>query len=229
VIIKNIFSCFYSYILDLLAPPVCAYCRVSLHDQAAILCSDCTARITPISSTYLVGTGMGPSGIKVLCITDYTDPLRKLILAKGHKSRRAARQLGELIVRYSYILEQDFDYIVPVPLHWTRYAQRGFNQATEISYIISAYSNKPVIELVKRVKKTQFQAECAQSERINNVKNAFELDQIVFKKNPEFYHGKKILLVDDLLTTGSTLRATAQVLAQLKPELLTAVVACRVA
>jgi predicted amidophosphoribosyltransferase len=75
-----------------------------------------------------------------------------------------------------------------------------------------------------RVKNTLFQFELASSLRGSNLKGAFALNC----KDKSLYEGKHILLVDDLLTTGSTIREATKVLLQLKPRKITVVVACRV-
>ena len=117
----------------------------------------------------------------------------------------------------------DFDYIIPIPLHWTRYAKRGYNQAEEMAYIISRHSAKPVAHLLKRSKRTPFQSLLPFEKRTQNVADAFK----IISENP-MYVGKKFLIVDDVMTSGATLKAAVKQLRTLKPALITAVVACRV-
>ncbi len=117
-----------------------------------------------------------------------------------------------------------YDVIVPIPLHWTRYASRGFNQAEEIARVIQKKKNVPLRSLLKRVKKTAFQFELVSSMRGTNVKNAFVLNCI----DKKHYKDKHILLVDDLMTTGSTIREAAKELLKLQPKQITVAVICRV-
>ncbi len=118
----------------------------------------------------------------------------------------------------------DYDIITSIPLHWTRYASRGFNQAQEMAQVIAHKRKVPVVHLLKRVKKTAFQFELAASSRGTNVKNAFELCIV----DTQRYKNKHILLVDDLMTTGATIREAAKELLKLQPRKITVVVACRV-
>ncbi|MCK5125458.1 MAG: ComF family protein [candidate division Zixibacteria bacterium] len=94
-----------------------------------------------------------------------------------------------------------FDAIVPVPLHYSRLEKRGFNQAEEIALSIGACLNIPVYSnLLIMTRKTKQQARLSASERILNVCDAFTV-----KDETGILQGKKILLVDDVTTTGATL------------------------
>lgn len=99
-----------------------------------------------------------------------------------------------------------FDLIVPVPLHRRRLAERGFNQAQIISIILSAKLKVGVDEVLVRSRATRQQAKLSKVERQENVRDAFLL------KKDSTVAGKKILLVDDVFTTGSTMQECAKVL-----------------
>jgi len=118
----------------------------------------------------------------------------------------------------------DFDIIVFIPLHWTRYAARGFNQAQIIAEHLAKKTGKPVIPFLIRSKKTKFQASLSVDERDANVQDAFRID----KKYAHEITGKKILLVDDLFTTGSTIKSAAHALYLYNPIKIDAFVVCRV-
>jgi ComF family protein len=99
-----------------------------------------------------------------------------------------------------------FDIVVPVPLHATRLRERGFNQASLLAALLSAQtsiSSKPVLE---RIRYTTTQTALDRSERMENLHNAFRL-----RKNADV-RGLRVLLIDDVLTTGSTLSECARVL-----------------
>lgn len=162
--------------------------------------------------------------MKVFALSDYKDPLKKLILAKGWSDTVASYQMGQLLSELPALQQLDCDVIVPIPLHWTRYAWRGFNQAEEIARVIHKKKNVPLKHLIKRIKKTAFQSTLVSSLRGENLKDAF----VLHEKCAQDYVGKHILLVDDLMTTGSTLRSAAKVLLQLKPNKITVAVVCRV-
>lgn len=95
--------------------------------------------------------------------------------------------------------------LVPVPLHISRRKKRGFNQAEEIAIRLSYVWNIPIeTRLIFRVKKTKPQKELGSMSRRGNLMDAFWVD----KKTAEKY--KRVLLVDDIYTTGSTMEACAQ-------------------
>ncbi len=97
------------------------------------------------------------------------------------------------------------DFIVPVPLHRRRLAQRGFNQSEELAQLLSQELKVPVQNILIRKKETKQQAKLEKIGRIKNVKNAF-----VLLKNFDV-EKKNILLLDDVFTTGLTLDECARV------------------
>lgn len=204
-----------------LSPLRCAHC---LHfiESATIFCADCAAKIIPVVSTTIVVT---PSvSMKVLSCSAYELPLSMLIGAKKFSDQVASKQLAQLIWERTTLRYVSADVLVPVPLHWTRYAYRGYNQATEMANVLHTHMNIPVVELVGRQRRTQFQFKLKAAEREQNVKDAFYLKT----QYAQAYKNKHMVIVDDLMTTGSTLQAVVKTLVPLKPASLTAVVACRV-
>jgi ComF family protein len=181
--------------------------------------------IRPIVSTTLKVSKK--VALKVFAASAYEDPLKRLILAKGHSDIVAARQLGDLIWNITTVKNISFDYIVPIPLHWTRFAYRGFNQAEEIARIIAHKSGKPMVNLLKRSVRTVQQSTLSSSGRSANVKNAFIFSSDSSRHFSYFYL-KRVLLVDDLMTTGSTLAEATRLLSFLPLKEVVAVVACRV-
>jgi len=207
-------------IIDIIAPPFCAHCTTFLQERVP-LCATCLALINPIASSTLQVTAT--KTIKVFALSDYTSPLRELIIQKHWSNRVASKQLGELLWEHTYIKHQNLDVIVPVPLHWTRYAWRGFNQAQEIAHVLSMKSNKPMINCLQRTKRTPFQVTLAKQARQQNVQDIFRV-----KNNEHMLKDKHILIVDDLMTTGATMRSVAKELFKYKPASITAMVVCRV-
>ena len=98
------------------------------------------------------------------------------------------------------------DCIVPVPLHPTRVRERGFNQAEALAEIVSKWVKIPIVHCIERRRYTQTQTRFDRTERMRNLRNTFAL-----RKNRDV-RGKHSLLVDDILTTGSTLHECALVL-----------------
>ncbi len=99
-----------------------------------------------------------------------------------------------------------FDLVVPVPLHPTRQRERGFNQAVLLAKLLSAQVSIRCNPVLKRIRYTTTQTALDRGERIENLHNAFRL-----RKNADV-RGLRVLLIDDVLTTGSTLSECARVL-----------------
>jgi ComF family protein len=205
----------------LLMPSICAFCKKFLSKQA-IFCSSCKEKIFPIVSKKIDITHS--ASVTVFALSDYKDPLKKLILAKSWSDILASYQMGQLLWELIPLQQLDCDVIVPIPLHWMRYAWRGFNQAQEIARVIQKKKNIPMILALRRVKKTAFQSTLISSKRVENLKEAFEFNTIDLQN----FKDKHILLVDDLMTTGSTISSAAKKLLELKPRKITVAVICRV-
>jgi len=108
----------------------------------------------------------------------------------------------------SYLTKDNF-VLVPVPLSRTKFASRGFNQAELIAQELSQEFKLPVLKVLKKIKNNLSQTELTYEEREINVKNVFDI-------NTGFKNGcpKNIILVDDILTTGATLKQEAKILNQ---------------
>lgn len=212
----------YTSLKYFIAPPFCAYCTYWLSDQK-ILCQSCRDNIQLVVSTSLALT---PAvSMQVFALSPYQDPLQSLILAKAQSNRLVSKQLGELLCQMMPNSWLAGDYIVPIPLHWTRYAYRGYNQAEVMASVIAQKNNKPLMNLLTRNRRTSFQSTLSGEQRKQNLEDAFELCKNSYDQ--KLVQGKHILLVDDLLTTGATIRAAAKKLLVLKPSKISVVVACR--
>ncbi len=103
----------------------------------------------------------------------------------------------------------EFDNIIPVPLYKTKYRERGYNQSDYICKGINKHLElKFVPDLVERVRHTSTQTKLTREQRIDNMKDAFELN----KKYKDQIYGKSIIVVDDVVTTGSTMNEVIKVL-----------------
>lgn len=161
----------------------------------------------------------------VFAAAAYDEPIKQLILSKWWSQRVASTQLGNLIWQRTPVSVLEFDYIVPVPLHWRRYAWRGYNQADIIAQEISKQSGKPVVHLVKRITSTKQQSLVSVEMRDKNVRDAF-----VIAGETEKYCGASFLIVDDLMTTGATLKWVAKkIVDSCHPKKMNAAVAARTA
>ena len=139
----------------------------------------------------------------VYCFGAYDGVLRDLIhLLKYGRIRTLAGPLAEYLVS-AYPREQRFDAIVPMPLHWRRYWQRGFNQSALLARELGRRCGIPVVGAVRRRRATPPQAGLTSARRRINVSGAFA----AAKRRP--VKDLRILLVDDVMTTGATASSCA--------------------
>ena len=116
-----------------------------------------------------------------------------------------ARPLGRLLAGVVEKPER-YDAIVPVPLHWFRFLQRGYNQSVLLGEELSRRTGIPLVRGLVRIRNTKHQAFLEKEERMKNLRGAFRT------RKPETLKGRRILLIDDVMTTGSTLAECAELL-----------------
>jgi len=207
-------------IISIIVPTICSCCQKYVKERT-ILCGACKANIVPVISTELKITKK--QGLVVYAAGKYQDPVKKLVLAKNWRDSLAAYELAHIIYEHSVIKNKSFDYIVPIPLHWKRHMQRGYNQAEEIALILSQKTGIKYVSLLQRKRATLAQASLNANKRFLNVKDVF----VCAKNQRSWVKGKEILLVDDVMTTGATLHAAGRALLTLQPKKISAVVAAR--
>jgi ComF family protein len=138
------------------------------------------------------------------CFGSYEGTLRELIhLYKYARIRPMAGPLGKLLAS-ALPRDERFDAIVPVPLHWRRKWQRGFNQSELLARELGRRSGLPVVEALRRKRATLTQAGLSNTRRRKNVTAAF-----VARGSARAISGYRVLLIDDVMTTGSTAAACA--------------------
>lgn len=150
---------------------------------------------------------LGLSGFDaVYSYGDYDGALRKLIhLFKYGGVRPLAAHFGKLLA-LALPRQERFDLVVPMPLHWRRRWQRGYNQSALLAREIARRSNAPVRGVVRRRRYTPPQAGLTNAKRRDNVAGAFAM------KRGARLDGMSVLLVDDVLTTGASAATCARVL-----------------
>jgi ComF family protein len=232
-------------ILDTVLPPRCPICR-SLISEQGHLCSSCWLALDVISEArcgqcalpFLVET---ESGLCEACIQSppafdgasapvlYQGAGRDLVLALKHSKQFAAvpamaRMMANDLVRGKVGLPT-MDAIMPVPLHWKRRFYRRFNQSQLLAVALSKATGLPFdnFSLIKK-KSTPSQGEFGKKGRFDNVKSAFEVPD----RFAATVAGKKIILVDDVLTTGATASACAHALKKAGAEYVHVAVFARV-
>jgi len=140
----------------------------------------------------------------------YSEHSRRFILAYKHGDRLdMVPSLVNWLSRAGSDLVRDADIIAPVPLHWTRFLMRRYNQSAELARGLGRLSGVPYQpSLLTRNKRTLSQAGLTGTARAKNVRGAFS----VSRSRWSGLAGKRVLLVDDVLTTGATVNACAGVL-----------------
>jgi ComF family protein len=140
----------------------------------------------------------------------YDDISRRLILDFKHADGiEAAPALGRWLLRAGRDLVADADVIVPVALHWTRLFARRYNQAAILAHALGRITDLPVaVNVLIRHRRTPSQGGLSAPERLRNIRGAFALRPSEAAKIEQ----KRILLVDDVLTTGATVSACTKAL-----------------
>jgi len=215
-----------SSLLDMIFPPrcvvcqrvgaaVCASCLSSMQPPAAPICARCGQTIhamTNLASSLCLDctNGHGPKyldGVRVAAT--YAGAVRPAILAlKFRGQRRVAKCLAPLMGAPFRSDIHTADMVIPVPLHANRRRERGYNQAELLARAFAASQGLPVrTDPLVRARATEAQTHLSRAERLLNVAGAFALADPVAAKSVA---GRRIVLVDDVTTTGSTLDAAAE-------------------
>ena len=140
----------------------------------------------------------------------YDDAAKDLVLGFKHADRIESTTLfAKWMIAAGSDLVAGCDMIVPVPLHWTRLFRRRYNQSALLAQALGKLGEKPVMaDGLKRKRKTPSQGRLGRIARARNVQGAFA----VAPRNRMKLKGKRVLLIDDVYTTGATVRAAAKVL-----------------
>lgn len=170
----------------------------------------CTVCLAQIARPHQVALGLHKLRWldECLTVTGYTGPVQRLI--RDMKFRHMTRQAAKLSQLLDYVITggryADIEVIVPVPLHTERIQERGFNQTALIFRPWSVRQKLIWVEALARTRATVPQWKLNLKERRQNIKGAFAVTR------PEFIAGKRILLVDDIFTSGLTMEECAKVL-----------------
>lgn len=211
-------------LIGYLYPRTCCHCNVFVADSV-LFCAACAASIQPLARHTIM---VGPMAVPVFSLSSYTPPLKSLVLRKSRSCDTSFMYLAQLLYERTSLQDTQFDIVVPVPLHWTRRVRRGFNQAHVMAKTLGGLLHVPVINILRRSKKTFYQKSLALGRRPDNVRHAFSVRWEYADVLYELLENKSVLVVDDLWTTGSTIKGVLQVLAMANPRHMAAAVACRV-
>ncbi len=212
---------------DMLYPPACAACAAPVGEPHAF-CAACWARMPFIARPYCERLGLpfpfdlGPGAISPAAMADppafgraravarYDGPARELVHRLKYGDRLdLARTMGGLMEQAGAELLHEADVLVPVPLHWWRLWRRRHNQAAVLAAELARRSGLPTATgLLVRRKPTRPQVGLSRNERALNLQGAF----VATSAAKPALAGRRVVLVDDVMTTGSTANAAARVL-----------------
>ena len=193
--------------------PICPFCGLPLHGLApgsTSICLECMQKTPPYSGARSFGY--------------YSMEIRQLIHELKFNGRRNLVELmAPLLARtlFDSWRREDFDFITAVPLHPTRWRMRGFNQAELMARSLASMVGIPEIKALRRVTDTRPQIGLSDTQRQENVCNAFRC------AHPEKVTGKRILLIDDVMTTGATAAWASQALLDVGAEKVAVLTAAR--
>ncbi len=190
----------------------CRACRTPFVDDYPLdehdLCTVCRESLVNFDTAYSFGS--------------YEGPLRKLIhLFKYGKVETLAQPLSRFLCQ-ALPLDLNFDLVIAMPMHWRKQWERGFNQAELLGRPVAKRYGLSLAANLRRKRYTKAQAGLSELQRRENLKGSFAV------KRPEEIAGKRILLIDDVFTTGATLRAAAAALKAARAARVSALTLARV-
>ena len=179
-------------LVELVAPPRCAACDCAAPLVQGLFCTACD-----LSVERFVGKGGA---------FQYGGPVADAVRRFKYERRsELGAPLGRCLAAELHDTDQEFDAVVPVPLHWRRRRARGYDQAALLCGPIGRALGVPVrISWLRRVRDTAPQADLGRAERLRNLHDAFVAKNLA--------DGPRVLLIDDVRTTGATLGAASEAL-----------------
>lgn len=213
--------------VDRLLPPRCLGCG-AITPRDGVLCGACWGGLSFIERPWCACCGLpfefdiedgalcggcaaGPPAFDAArAVLLYDDASRPLILSFKHGDRmQAGRHFGGWMARAGADLAQHADLVAPVPLHWRRLAARRYNQSAELARGVAAAAGIGLcVDLLRRTRATPSQGGLTRRARRLNVRGAFD---VAPRRQPAI-RDARILLVDDVMTTGATVEAAARTL-----------------
>src|SRR5258707_1931650 len=228
--------------LDIALPTLCVACREPVSGEG--VCAKCWAKLSFIAPPYCPRLGIpfvydpGPDLLSMEAIANppayararaavrYDDVARTLVHALKYQDRTdLAPAMGRWMARAGRELLAEADALIPVPLHWRRGWSRRYNQSGALARVIERQSGvKLASEALRRVRPTQQQIGLSRSQRASNVQGAFK----VAADRQSHIQGRRVLLIDDVLTSAATFYACARSLLRAKAPPVDVLVFARV-
>jgi ComF family protein len=198
---------------------LCTNCQVDLpHSYGQLLCQQCGISIESLSNFCGHCLHHPPAYSRSFIPFAYQYPLDHLIHAfKYRRNLTSGKLLGQMLADYlTHCAQEHEDWVVPeliipAPMHWLRRWQRGFNQAEVLGHYVARELKLPLAtHIIKRTHKTNAQKELSRTERQQNLRKAFSITE----KNRIQINGKRIALIDDVVTTTATVRELSHLLVE---------------
>jgi len=196
----------FHWILDLLYPPKCVFCRKLLNDKYQVICQKCKKELP-----YTKNGGIQKGNFFTACVSPlyYEEKVRDALLRyKFHHLTGYADCFGIMIAECAEeYIDSSVDIISWVPLSKQRLRKRGYDQAELLAKVVSEHLGIPCVALLKKTRHTRQQSRIKSvSKRRSNISGAY------IAANHSEIEGKRILLIDDIVTTGSTFSECAKIL-----------------
>ncbi|MDF2878739.1 MAG: phosphoribosyltransferase [Clostridia bacterium] len=212
------------YLKKLIYPDKCIVCRTLLEEEnAGYLCDKCYSFVLRNHLCPKCGRPYNIGGkdcayckaedagdiTQIIALFPYKDHFRKSVLRWKYSGlRKYARGYADVFVTDLYALDKlSIEGLVPVPISEARKRKRGFNQALDLAEEISKLTGVKVYDVLKRTKETKPQSKCTKKERLSNLKGS-----IGIKKDSESLSLNNIAIIDDIYTTGATVRECISVI-----------------
>ena len=228
--------------LDVALPTLCVACREPVDGEG--VCADCWSKLSFIAKPFCPKLGIpfvydpGPELLSMEAIANppayararaavrYDDVARTLVHALKYQDRTdLAPAMGRWMARAGKELLAEADWLIPVPLHWRRAWHRRYNQSGALARIIERQSGvKARGDVLRRVRATEQQVGLSRPQRASNVQGAFRVSA---DRGPELA-GRRVVLIDDVLTSGATVDACARALLRGKAATVDVLVFARV-
>lgn len=199
-------------LIRLIYPAKCMVCDAVLNEDTYLyLCEPCKNNLPRYQKGFFKSMQM-PYLDGIFAAFYYSEGIKNAIHSMKFKSHpRLAQTMVSLICdeMFKHKPVPDFDLIVPVPMHPKKKRQRGYNQAELLANEIARILNKDVCgDILIKIQNTTAQIQLKREDRLMNLKSAFVINDSIIKNNS---YGR-VLLVDDVLTTGTTVSTCAKIL-----------------
>ena len=228
--------------LDVALPTLCVACREPVDGDG--VCAECWAKLSFIAPPYCPRLGIpfvydpGPDMLSMEAISNppayararaavrYDDVARTLVHALKYQDRTdLAPAMGRWMARAGHELLGEADVLVPVPLHWRRAWRRRYNQSGALARVIERQTGVKVApEALRRIRPTEQQIGLSRTQRASNVQGAFKVET----DRQFLIAGRRVVLIDDVLTSGATVDACARALLRAKAASVDVLVFARV-